>query len=190
MKSMALAAIMICAMTSTASAKLLGELGAKSINGRFQLEVTNSSNSESDDSVTSVAIAPNGDLFVAPNLSLGGGLQVIYQSSDSVTATAYGIEGRVGYYLALGASLGAWVQVGGAFQHETFELEGIGESTTDSFALQLYVPLCIHLAPNFFIGIGPIFVQDLYVSDDNDTSGDVDAKERTIGVSTLVGGVW
>ncbi len=50
------------------------------------------------------------------------------------------------------------------------------------------MPLVIHLAPGFFFGLGPALDQDIAYSDNVDLAPD--AKQRTLGVTSIVGGAW
>lgn len=191
MKSVAIAAVLVCALIGRAEANDLGERGAISINGAFALDFTSrSTDAKNDQSVTEVRVAPNGDFFVVPNVSLGGGLLVDYQSQGDTSQTAFGIQARGGYYLPLG-SAGIWLQVGFDYLHGKSELAtGLGSVNVsyDTFALDVNVPIIIHLAPNFFFGIGPTLRQDIAYSDDVD--GNADVKTRVLGITSLVGGVW
>jgi hypothetical protein len=182
MKTFALSAVLVCALAGTASAKQLGEQGAKSINGAFQLALTSTSNSKGGDDQLEIRVAPNGDLFVAPSVSLGGGIVVDYLSQGDSSATAIGLQGRVGYYLPL-ASLGLWPQAGLYYVHvKTDPAFGEG-SSFDLVGLQLYVPIVVHLTSNFFFGFGPSLDQEL--NDDDD-----DGKSRVLGLTSMVGGAW
>jgi hypothetical protein len=181
MKTLALSAVLVCALAGTASAKQLGEQGAKSINGAFQLALTSTSNSEGGDDLLHLRVAPNGDFFVAPSVSLGGGLVVDYLSAGDFSATGIGISARVGYYLPL-ASIGLWPQVGITYFNQKVD-NGVTDSSEDVLSLQLYVPIVIHLAPNFFFALGPSLDQEL---NDDDDGG----KLRTLGITSMVGGAW
>jgi len=190
MKSMALAVALVCAMAASASAKDLGERGAKSINGSFQLELKNTKAEGSDKSTTAITVAPSVDLFVAPNVSLGGGFLVRYSKTGDIKNTDIGLEARVGYYLPIG-SLGLWLLVGGVYLHETTDVPGDSFDTTENtLALKLYLPLVFHLAPNFFFGLGPIATQEVVVSDGDDIDANDRAKERVLGITAIVGGAW
>jgi hypothetical protein len=191
MKSVAIAAVLVCALVGPAEANDLGERGAFSINGAFGLDFTSTStDAKNDESVTRVRVSPNGDLFVAPGVSLGGGLLVDYRSQGDFSATAFGLQARAGYYLPLG-SAGIWLMAGFDYLHGKNTIStglGTADYTTDVFALNVYVPLVIHLAPNFFFGLGPSIRQDLTYSDDSDLIADV--KTRVLGITSMVGGVW
>jgi hypothetical protein len=191
MKSVAIAGVLVCALVGQAEANDLGERGAVSINGAFGLDITSSStDADNDQSITEVRVAPNGDLFVVPNVSLGGGLLVDYRSQGDASSTAFGLQGRAGYYLPLG-SAGVWLQVGFDYLHGKNSFSsalGSIDYTTDTFALDIYVPIIVHLAPNFFFGLGPSLKQDLVYSDDSDAVPDV--KRRVLGITSIVGGVW
>lgn len=190
MKSVAIAAVLVCALAQVAEAADLGERGALSINGSFQLSLASVSNSEADGSTTSVTVAPNGDYFIVPNLSIGGGVSFNYTKFGDSDNTNVGVQGRAGYYLPLG-SAGLWLQAGLAYSHGTtgYDFGFFSTNTeTDSLAVQVYVPICIHLAPGFFFGLGPVLSQDLYRDDGNDATKD--GKVRILGIASMVGGVW
>jgi hypothetical protein len=192
MKSVAIAAVLVCVLVGQAEAADLGERGAMSINGAFAIDITStSSDAENDTSATEVLVSPNGDLFVAPGVSLGGGLLVDYRSAGDFSSTAFGLQARAGYYLPLG-SAGIWVMAGFDFLHGKSKFDsGLGttESSTDTFALDIFAPIVIHLAPNFFFGLGPTIKQDLVYSDDDDSDLN-NVKRRVLGVTSIVGGVW
>jgi hypothetical protein len=190
MKSVAIAAVLVCAMVATAEAADLGERGALSINGSFQLSLASVSNSETDTSSTSITVAPNADYFIVPNLSIGGGVSFNYTKVGDVDNTNIGVTGRAGYYLPLG-SAGIWLQAGLAYSHGVTGYDfGLftGTSDVDSVAVQVYVPICLHLAPGFFFGLGPVLSQDLYR--DDGVSATPDGKVRILGIASMVGGVW
>jgi hypothetical protein len=191
MKSVAIAAVLLCVLVGQAEANDLGERGAVSINGAFGLDITSTSNDvKGSESVTEVRVAPNGDLFVVPNVSLGGGLLVDYFSQGDSSSTAFGVQARAGYYLPIG-SAGIWLMIGFDYLHGKNSVSsGVGsfDYTTDVLALDVYVPLVFHLAPNFFFGLGPSIKQDLTYSDDSNLVTDV--KRRVLGVTSMVGGVW
>src|SRR5258706_3036564 len=104
MKSMAMAVVLVCAWAGSAGAKDLGEQGALSINGAFSLDFASRSNSANDTTTTSIRVAPNGDFFAIPNVSLGGGFLVDYSKTGSSSTTSYGLQGRAGYYLPIGSA--------------------------------------------------------------------------------------
>ena len=190
MKSMAMAVVLVCAMATSAWAGDLGERGAMSINGAFALDLSSHSNDQNDNTVTSITVAPNGDLFVIPNVSLGGGLIVRYNKSGNVSTTSYGAQGRAGYYLPIG-SAGIWLMAGFAYLHGDSSIDtvlGTTGGTSDTFTLQVFMPLVVHLAPGFFIGLGPAISQDLVYSDNDNTQPD--AKQRVLGITSIVGGAW
>jgi hypothetical protein len=191
MKSVAIAAVLVCALVGQAEANDLGERGAISINGDFVLDITNTStDADNDVSRTEVLVAPNGDFFVVPNVSLGGGLLVDYTSQGDSSQTSFGLQARGGYYLPLG-SAGIWLRLGFDYLHGKAEQStplGSFTVTFDKLTLDINVPIIIHLAPNFFFGLGPTIRQDLVASDDVDGNGDV--KRRVLGITSLVGGVW
>ena len=192
MKSVAIAAVLVCAMVATAEAADLGERGALSINGSFQLSLASVSDGKDSNSTstTSITVAPNGDYFIVPNLSIGGGVSFNYTKIGDNDQTNIGVQGRVGYYLPLG-SAGIWLQAGLAYSHGVTGYDfGLftGSNDVDSVAVQVYVPICLHLAPGFFFGLGPVLSQDLY-RDDGESATD-DGKVRILGIASMVGGVW
>ncbi len=190
MKSLAFALVLVCAMVASASARELGERGAVSINGSFQLALSSvSSDASNSKSTTILKVAPNGDLFIAPNVSLGLGVSVQYTSIGDSSHTDFGVDGRFGYYLPLGTA-GIWLLAGVAYTHGETQVQIFGPITgsadADRLTLELYVPIVLELAPNFFFGLGPVLTQDIQASDS--TTGD--AKFRVLGIASTVGGVW
>jgi hypothetical protein len=191
MKTMAMAVALVCAMAASASAADLGERGAVSINGSFQLELSNSStDADNDESITHIVVAPNGDYFVAPNVSLGGGFLISYFEQGDASSTSLGLQARIGYYLPLG-SAGIWLLVGGAYSHGLAQATFLGvfeaQAESDVFALQAFLPVIIHLAPGFFFGLGPAATQEVIRDTDNDLN---ENKRRVLGIFSVVGGAW
>ena len=116
-------------------------------------------------------LAPAADYFVIQGLSIGA--QIAYThvhtnlstgtgSSSSTTADTdlFGIGARVGYNIPIMDLLSWWPKVGIVFTN----VSTTGNLSGNTFDLQLYAPLLLHLAPHFFAGLGPNLQTDLSAS--------------------------
>ena len=145
-------------------------------------------------SSTTVIFEPELDYFVAPNISIGGGVEYLHESIGSggmtaVTESAYGLIARAGYHLPLGPQIGLWLRGGFGYASATFDPGG-GNPTSSSSVLQLEIsaPLMFHPVPHFFVGIGPILSTDLSSSVSSGGMS-MDSNKRTVfGLTSMIGG--
>jgi hypothetical protein len=184
--SIAVALVTTLALGATAHAESLGTKGQLAIAGDFDLSiVSESSDAENDDSDIDIVIAPALDIFLAPNLSVGG--QLIFAQEDQVSfeEQTLGLGARVGYVIGLG-KVSIWPRIGFTFAHSEREL-AIADVTQTTLALNVFAPVLYHPVDHFFLGLGPQLDYDLYADDDTDAEA---AKTTAIGLVSTVGGYF
>ena len=142
-------------------------------------------------SETVFSLAPAVDYFVADNVSLG--LQVMVgvastspaQGSGSST-TLYGVAPQIGYNLRLGDRASLWPKVFFAFAGSS----GNGDSAS-SGTLGVFAPFLFHVAPHFYLGIGPDVSTQLFVNQSTGgMSGSNPNKLTTVGAMATFGGAF
>jgi hypothetical protein len=146
-----------------------GGPGTLAISSDMNLGFYGSSVTEGGGSSWTFLLAPAADYFVIQGLSLGG--QISYShthgsspssatgGSTSSDTDSFGIGPRVGYNIPINDYLSFWPKVGLIFTDEA--LKGASGNTFD---VQVYAPLLLHLAPHFFAGLGPGIQTDLTAS--------------------------
>jgi hypothetical protein len=176
------------------------------LSGSFSASFGRLGYSDSRASSTSVNVEPSIDQFILPSLSIG--LSVFVRYSDSTNEAALDASSLAsGGYVRVGAnlwlaksvsfwpvvSLGAWsvsskysaprpgyaVFVGG----KSIPIGTSTELKDSAVVAELYAPVLFHLAPHFFVGIGPDAFMDLL----HDV-GPFSNKRYFAGVSSTVGG--
>ena len=183
-----------------------GDAGQVTLNGALSASVGHLGYDSSDVSSTNVSVEPAFDYFASPNFSQGASAFFRYSdgvssSGVNVDATTIGATGRIGGNVWLGGRVSFWPRLGvGAWRtwlHYAAPREGftvgidgmtvaIGPSSRlkeDAVFIELQAPFLFHLAPHFFVGIGP----DAYV----DVLHSVDSAHnlrRFVGASSTVGG--
>jgi hypothetical protein len=131
---------------------------------------------------TTVTIAPSGDYFVAPNISVGA--TVGYQGGSNTTRL--GISVRGGYSIMLTDVISVWPRLGIGYAH--LSIDGGGSSS--AIPLIVDVPVLWHPASHFFLGAGFLLGTDLT------SSGSVAGmsfdlpKTTNVGVTTMIGGYF
>lgn len=112
--------------------------------------------------------APAADYFIQENLSLGG--QVIFGvavNDGPGDAIAAGALLRAGYHAQLGGALSFWPRVGLGVVNDTVTVMGgsmpYPADIGPHFTMDVFAPVLVHPASNFFLGGGPAFA--LYVGD-------------------------
>lgn len=160
--------------------------------------------SAGNSSSKSVGIEPAFDYFVSEDFSLGASVFGRYSSvtsgidiTDRTLSFGFNVQMGDNFWLGERVSLwprfflGAWQSrstLSGGFQGYTsidggaFPVEGeqVIENVIDT---ELFVPFLFHVAPHFFIGIGPDGYVDLFHS-----TGGTRNLRRYIGASSTVGG--
>jgi hypothetical protein len=137
-------------------------------------------------STTTVTLAPAADFFVVEGLSVGG--QFIYAHASQTSGVpgttnfsedGFGIAPRVGYNFALGDTFSIWPKV--FLEYETTTISNGGGSASE-LSVGMYVPVLVHPAKHFFLGLGPNVQTELSTTGGNGT------KETQYGVMFVVGG--
>jgi hypothetical protein len=145
-----------------------GGPGTLAISSDMNLGFFGSSVSEGGGSSWTFLLAPAADYFIIQGLSLGG--QISYRhdhgsstgtggKSTSTDTDTFGIGPRIGYNIPINDYLSFWPKVGLIFT----DLATSGASG-NTFDVQVYAPLLLHLAPHFFAGLGPGVQTDLTAS--------------------------
>lgn len=167
----------VAAAPHPVAAEPLGQPGQIAIAGDFQIAIQSISVEDVDDSVTAILVAPSGDFFIIPNLSVGG--QVIYanRSFGDVSERTIGLGVRAGYVIGLG-KVSIWPKAGFSYTHDKDDL-----SSTSALTLNLFAPLLVHPVDHIFLGLGPNLDLDLYAADDR-------LKATAIGITSTIGGYF
>jgi hypothetical protein len=149
-------------------------------------------------------VAPAADYFVIQGLSIGG--QIAYSHghssvtgvngapSTSSDANVFGIGARVGYNIPIGDLFSFWPKVGLVFLTASGSASDSTTAVNDTTSgnvldLQIYAPLLLHLAPHFFVGLGPNLQTDLTASASvNSASVPNPPKETSYGLLFTIGG--
>jgi hypothetical protein len=147
-----------------------GGPGTLAISNDMNLGFYGSSISEGGGSSWTFLLAPAADYFVIQGLSVGG--QISYRhdhgssggtAQDALTGSTdvdtFGIGPRIGYNIPIGDLFSFWPKLALIFTDEATK-----GASGNSFDVQLYAPLLLHLAPHFFVGLGPQIQTDLAVS--------------------------
>lgn len=121
-------------------------------------------------------LAPAADYFLAPRLSVGGVVAYSHASGGGATndngTTTFRIAPRVGYAVDFTDKIGVW-PLGGV----AFDVRWANHDTATNTFVVLYAPFIYHLAPHFFVGLGPS--ANVRLTGNDDTSW---------GLDTLLGG--
>jgi hypothetical protein len=142
---------------------------------------------------TSFVLSPAADYFVIPNLSLGAELLVGFLSpahpngTNGVTDTVLGIAPRIGYNIPLSDNVSFWPKL---FFGYTSISGSNNSGGANSVVLGVFAPFLFHVAPHFFLGIGPNLSTQL---SNNRTQGNasIGAPEATVlGLQATFGGYF
>ena len=92
-----------------------------------------------------VAVQPGLDYFIGNGISVGGVVGLIH----STGSTTVNFGARAGFNQGLNQHVSFWPTVGidGSYTHNT------GSTTTAE--LEVFAPFLYHVAPHFFLGVGP-----------------------------------
>ena len=185
--SFAMFSVVLTASTAAlADGPTFGSANQLAISSDANLQLTHTSYSDGGGSTTELTLRPAVDYFVIDQLSIGGFVLLDIDSPAGVSSqsvTTFGIGPRVGYNLTINDTFSFWPKLGVAFQHSSG-----GEISDTSFNVSIFAPFLVHPAPHFFLGLGPIFSQDLSNSvSAGNVSGD-GAKATTFGLAFTVGG--
>ena len=144
-----------------------GSPGQWIIHSGSTLNVSHSAFDNFGNSVTSVTVSPSIDYFAAKRFSIGADLDIGYQHGGAADptvfkSTRFGAGLRVGYAIPLGERLSLYPRLTFGFREtwvsrvETFSSPEQTDKSTAVVAT-LFVPLLFHVAPRFFVGLGPGF---------------------------------
>ncbi len=181
----------VMGFVATASAQDLGEEGQLAISSDLQLSFTSTSTkaaaegAEDPDSTTSITIQPAVDYFLMDSLSLGGAIGYQSTSQGDVKSSGILIGPRVGYAIPVGEGMAFWPKLGITYQTMSMD-DGTNDMSGNKMSLDVFAPLAIQPAENFFVGIGPVVSMDLSSKIEDE---DAD-KDTTIGITTQVGGYF
>jgi hypothetical protein len=167
----------------------LGAAGQIAISDDLRLIATHQSQSFMGQSsnTTMIILNPAVDVFVAPNLSLGGEVLVGLSSSGGNDSTAIGIAPRIGYNIPFGSMVSLWPRILVRYVHDTNSSSGAPSSTSNyTVSLLAFVPVLFQPAPHFFIGGGPYFSKDLT----SKLEGMDWYKNTLFGVQSTIGGYF
>lgn len=106
-------------------------------------------------------LSPALDYFLTARVALGGVVGYRYDSGGA-GSTRFTLGGRVSTNFDINDRFGVW-PTGGLFFERTYANHA---STTNTW-LELYAPFLFHLAPHFFVGVGPSFQLNLSGPDTN-----------------------
>ena len=121
-------------------------------------------------------LRPALDVFVQPNVSVGGNV-VIDTGGGSSTI---GLGARAGYHVALSELVSLWPLAGLSFRRNSVN----NGPTSSIIALDINVPFLFHLVPHFLLGVGPFFSLPLT------NSQAMGNKDPSYGLTALVGGYF
>jgi hypothetical protein len=151
-------------------------------------------------------VEPAFNYFLIPDFSVGASAFFGYSKSTSGidisdSSVQYGVTGQIGSNVWLGSAVSLWPRFSlGVWQSRSTFSGGTGgyvsvdgssvavvpsgtEITENVMFVEFYVPVLIHPAPHFFVGIGPEAYTDLFHS----ASG-LANKRSFFGLSSIVGG--
>ena len=146
--------------------------------GGINMGFNGSSQSNNGPSSWTLTLQPAADYFVIQGLSVGGIVAYAHDHTSStdqasgVSATSdgdtFGIGARVGYNIPINDLLSFWPKVGLIFNFisgtsggSVAAAGGNNGFSGNTFDVNLYAPLLLHLAPHFFVGLGPGIQTDL-----------------------------
>jgi hypothetical protein len=142
-----------------------------------------------------VVVRPSFHYFVAPDFSLGIGLDFTHETTTRETpTTSYGLGFEAGGNVQLGSLCSVWIRGFLGVYHEHVELpqapfpsppEYASEDET-GFDVGVYAPLLIHPAEHFFLGIGPLLRYDHLLSEAAVLGGTPNSVE--IAADSTIGG--
>jgi hypothetical protein len=99
-------------------------------------------------------LAPAADYFLAPRVSVGGGVAYGHTSGGTGTNGAgvdtFRLAARAGYAFTINDRFGIW-PLGGL----SLDYGSANHASTTNTWLTVYAPVLFHAAPHFFLGLGP-----------------------------------
>ena len=165
-----------------AEPEIFGKPGRVLVSGSVSLQNV-SSNTARSKAVTTLAVEPAINVFVAPNVALGFQLDIVAVGGGR-TLTSVGLLPSVGYNfdLALGVSFVPQARFGFSSTSSSDPAPG---STVTRWSIGGFAPLIVRPKGNFFVGIGPNFLIDLAAAA---SAGSIAARETVIGIQSMFGG--
>jgi hypothetical protein len=139
-----------------------------------------------------ITLAPSGDYFIAPNISVGALVGFSSYPVGAGDATTFGLMPRAGYSFPLTDVLSIWPRLGIGYFYTSVSPTGGGGSLS-GYTIPFFVdlPILWHPAPHFFIGAGGMFKTELVNKVDGPGGTTVDgAKTTNLGLTTLIGGYF
>jgi hypothetical protein len=106
------------------------------------------------ESLTRISIIPAADYFVLDRLSVGGTVSFDYGHFPTNYFIGIGLGPRVGYDLGLSPAFSLWPRAGISWTHAVSS-NSSSSLRREIITVGLYVPLLFHLAPQWFVGLGP-----------------------------------
>jgi hypothetical protein len=98
-----------------------------------------------------IAVHPAVDYFLNSTVSVGG---VVGVDSVSGGSTNLGLGARAGFNLSINEHVGFWPTAGVFASHTS---DSSNHTSSSSAGLEVFAPFLYHLAPHFFVGLGPSF---------------------------------
>ncbi|WP_426756009.1 hypothetical protein [Myxococcus sp. Y35] len=128
-----------------------------------------------------IFLEPGADYFLKKNLSVGSGLQVRALFGEGDTVAAFGLNGRVGYNIALSERVSVWPkgQVSLYIGDPVLPFANQAINADVTVILEGYAPFLFHVTPHFFVGGGPRLAFGLG-----------DEVEVNFSVATTIGGYF
>jgi len=172
-------ALVLCATAAAAAERdeAFGARGRVLVSGAVSLTNVSSSASGSS-SLTTLALAPSVQGFVAPGVAVGLQLQLAYLTGSGQSATAFSFLPSIGYCVEVGHDTCLLPQFQAGVQ-----LIDFGPVTSTAFVVGGQIPLLFRPAPGFFVGFGPSLLADVSRSNSN-------GKLLTFGLQSTLGGVF
>ncbi|HVZ33506.1 MAG TPA: hypothetical protein VG963_13835 [Polyangiaceae bacterium] len=146
--------------TAAATAPVEALFGAPSqlvISTDASFSIQRRTQKNSGGATTTITLAPAADYFILRNFSLGGFVGLDYTKTAGRHSSRFAFGPRVGYNIALGRLWSIWPKLGFSYAH-TGTSDG---AKANAIALNVFVPLLLHPAPHFFLGLGPFVDTDL-----------------------------
>jgi hypothetical protein len=156
--------------SSRASAQGFAPSGGATFGGTGQVAITGDFEAHLH-SGWELRLHPSLDYFIAQNVSIGGVLGFTYHSG-SPSSNTIDLGARAGYNLNITGLVSFWPRVGIFFSRQS------GRPSTNSTYLGIFAPFLVHLAPHFFVGVGPSFNLSL------------DGGGNSSGLDSVVGGYF
>jgi len=189
-------------------ARAFGDAGVTVLGGSIGLH--NLNYTDSDAMQFSILFDPGVDYFFAQHLSVGGFGRVSYSVGKGydyfgpfieTKDTGYGAGARIGFNVEASKWLSVWPKVGFGVTHNDTTQTVLGapagfssittyqrELKTNATWIEFSVPLLLHAAPHFFVGMGPYVYSDISRTSTSATGQSQEHRRTGIGVTFSTGG--